>query len=422
MSTDEKRPMDLLRFATAGSVDDGKSTLIGRLLLDSKAIFEDQLEAVEATSEAKGYDYTDLALLTDGLRSEREQGITIDVAYRYFATPSRKFIIADTPGHVQYTRNMVTGASTADLGLVLVDARQGLTEQSRRHAVILSLLRVPHLVLAVNKMDLVDFDQSIYENIYREFTQFATKLNVPDLEVIPISALQGDNVVTRSENMPWYSGPTLMHHLEHVHVASDRDLIDARFPVQYVIRPKSDEFHDYRGYAGQVAGGVLKPGDEVVVLPSGMTSKISKIDLFDKEVTEAFPPMSVTVHLEDDVDVSRGDMIARVKNAPTPSQDIDAMICWMTTAPLQARQKLAIKHTTRTGRALVKDIQYRLDVNTLHRDQETKELGVNEIGRVTLRTTVPLLCDPYSKNRTTGSFVLIDEATGVTVGAGMING
>ncbi|GAA4088710.1 sulfate adenylyltransferase subunit 1 [Nocardioides kongjuensis] len=414
--------MDLLRFATAGSVDDGKSTLIGRLLLDSKSIFEDQLEAVEATSEAKGYDYTDLALLTDGLRSEREQGITIDVAYRYFATPNRKFIIADTPGHVQYTRNMVTGASTADLGLVLVDARQGLTEQSRRHAVILSLLRVPHLVLAVNKMDLVDFDQSIYENIYREFTQFATKLNVPDLEVIPISALQGDNVVTRSENMPWYSGPTLMHHLEHVHVASDRDLIDARFPVQYVIRPKSDEFHDYRGYAGQVAGGVLKPGDEVVVLPSGMTSKIARIDLFDQEITEAFPPMSVTVHLEDDVDVSRGDMIARVKNAPAPSQDIDAMVCWMTTAPLQPRQKLAIKHTTRTGRALVKDIQYRLDVNTLHRDQATNELGVNEIGRVTLRTTVPLLCDPYSKNRTTGSFILIDEATGVTVGAGMING
>ncbi|WP_157537147.1 sulfate adenylyltransferase subunit 1 [Nocardioides sp. Root190] len=414
--------MDLLRFATAGSVDDGKSTLIGRLLLDSKAIFEDQLEAVEATSVSKGYDYTDLALLTDGLRSEREQGITIDVAYRYFATPSRKFIIADTPGHVQYTRNMVTGASTADLGLVLVDARQGLTEQSRRHAVILSLLRVPHLVLAVNKMDLVDFDQEVFDKIHREFTQFATKLNVPDLEVIPISALQGDNVVNRSEHMPWYSGPTLMHHLEHVHVASDRDLIDARFPVQFVVRPKSDEFHDYRGYAGQVAGGILKPGDEIVVLPSGMTSKISKIDLFDKEITEAFPPMSVTVHLEDDVDVSRGDMIARVNNAPTPSQDIDAMVCWMTNTPLQPRQKLAIKHTTRTGRALVKDIAYRLDVNTLHRDQETKELGVNEIGRVTLRTTVPLLVDPYSKNRTTGSFILIDEATGVTVGAGMING
>ncbi len=412
--------MDLLRFATAGSVDDGKSTLIGRLLLDSKSIFEDQLEAVEATSKGKGYDYTDLALLTDGLRSEREQGITIDVAYRYFATPNRKFIIADTPGHVQYTRNMVTGASTADLGLVLVDARQGLTEQSRRHAVILSLLRVPHLVLAINKMDLVDYDEKIYEKIHDEFTQFATKLSIPDLEVIPISALQGDNVVNRSENMPWYSGPTLMHHLEHVHVASDRDLIDARFPVQYVVRPKSDEFHDYRGYAGQVAGGVLKPGDEVVVLPSGMTSTISKIDLFDQDVPEAFPPMSVTVSLADDVDVSRGDMIARVKNAPQPSQDIDAMVCWMTTTPLKPRQKIAIKHTTRTARALVKDIQYRLDVNTLHRDQQTGELAVNEIGRVQLRTTVPLLCDAYSKNRSTGSFILIDEATGVTVGAGMI--
>jgi sulfate adenylyltransferase large subunit len=415
------RSMDLLRFATAGSVDDGKSTLIGRLLLDSKAIFADQLEAVEATSAAKGYDYTDLALLTDGLRSEREQGITIDVAYRYFATPNRKFIIADTPGHVQYTRNMVTGASTADLGLVLVDARQGLTEQSRRHAVILSLLRVPHLVLAVNKMDLVDYDQATFDRIHQEFTSFATKLNIPDLEVIPISALQGDNVVNRSENMPWYQGPSLMHHLEHVHVASDRDLVDARFPVQYVIRPKSDDFHDYRGYAGKLAGGILKPGDEVVVLPSGMTSTIAGIDLFDREIDEAFPPMSVTVRLADDVDVSRGDMIARVKNAPTPSQDIDAMVCWMTNEPLRPRQKLAIKHTTRSGRALIKDIQYRLDVNTLHRDQETGELALNEIGRVQLRTTVPLLCDPYSKNRTTGSFILIDEATGVTVGAGMIN-
>jgi sulfate adenylyltransferase large subunit len=413
--------MDLLRFATAGSVDDGKSTLIGRLLLDSKAIFEDQLESVETTSKSRGYDYTDLALLTDGLRSEREQGITIDVAYRYFATPSRKFIIADTPGHVQYTRNMVTGASTADLGLVLVDARQGLTEQSHRHAVILSLLRVPHLVLAVNKMDLVDYDQKVFDQIHEEFTSFATKLNVPDLEIIPISALKGDNVVHRSEHMPWYEGPSLMHHLENVHVASDRDLVDARFPVQYVVRPKSDEFHDYRGYAGMVAGGVFKPGDDVLVLPSGMTSKIAGIDLFDKEISEAFPPMSVTMRLEDDVDVSRGDMICRPQNAPKPSQDIDAMICWMTNEPLRPRQKLAIKHTTRTGRALVKDIQYRMDVNTLHRDQETKELALNEIGRVQLRTTVPLLCDPYSKNRTTGSFILIDEATGVTVGAGMIN-
>ncbi len=379
---------------------------------------------MEATSVSKGHGYTDLSLLTDGLRSEREQGITIDVAYRYFATPNRKFIIADTPGHVQYTRNMVTGASTADLGLVLVDARQGLTEQSRRHAVLLSLLRVPHLVLCVNKMDLVDWSEEVYENIHREFTQFATKLSIPDLEVIPISALNGDNVVERGDNSPWYHGPTLMHHLEHVHVASDRDLVDTRFPVQYVVRPKSDEFHDYRGYAGQVAGGVLKKGDEVVVLPSGMTSTIEAIDVFDKEVEEAFPPMSVTVRLSDDVDVSRGDMIARVKNAPSPSQDIDAMVCWMTNAPLLPRAKLAIKHTTRMGRALVKDIQYRLDVNTLHRDTEsaaTKGLGLNEIGRIQLRTTVPLLCDAYAKNRTTGSFILIDEATGVTVGAGMIN-
>jgi sulfate adenylyltransferase large subunit len=416
-----KRTMDLLRFATAGSVDDGKSTLIGRLLLDSKAIFEDQLQAVEATSQSRGYDYTDLALLTDGLRSEREQGITIDVAYRYFATPNRKFIIADTPGHVQYTRNMVTGASTADLGLVLVDARQGLTEQSRRHAVILSLLRVPHLVLCVNKMDLVDFSEETFDKIHAEFTSFATKLSIPDLTIIPISALQGDNVVKRSENMPWYQGSSLLHHLEHVHVASDRDLVDVRFPVQYVVRPKSDQYHDYRGYAGRIAGGVLKPGDEVLVLPSGFTSRIAAIDLFETELSEAFPPMSVTVRLEDDLDVSRGDMICRPQNAPKPTQDIDAMVCWMANAPLQPRQKLAIKHTTRVGRVMVKDLQYRLDVNSLHRDQETKELGLNEIGRVHLRTTVPLLADPYSKNRTTGSFILIDEATGVTVGAGMIN-
>jgi bifunctional enzyme CysN/CysC/sulfate adenylyltransferase subunit 1 len=412
--------MDLLRFATAGSVDDGKSTLIGRLLLDSKAIFEDQLEAVEHTSQARGYEYTDLALLTDGLRAEREQGITIDVAYRYFATPNRKFIIADTPGHVQYTRNMVTGASTADLGLVLVDARQGLTEQSRRHAVILSLLRVPHLVLCINKMDLVDYSEQRYNEINDEFTSFATKLSIPDLTVIPISALKGDNVVTRSENMPWYQGTSLLHHLENVHVASDRDLVDTRFPVQYVIRPKSDDYHDYRGYAGRLAGGVMKPGDEVLILPSGYTSRIAGIDMFDTELDEAYPPMSVTVRLEDDVDVSRGDMICRPQNAPKPSQDIDAMVCWMSTAPLQPRQKLAIKHTTRMGRALIKDIQYRLDVNSLHRDLDTKQLGLNEIGRIQLRTTVPLLCDPYETNRTTGSFILIDEATGVTVGGGMI--
>ncbi|QIM21552.1 sulfate adenylyltransferase [Phycicoccus sp. HDW14] len=413
--------MDLLRFATAGSVDDGKSTLIGRLLLDSKAIFEDQLEAVEATSRTKGYDYTDLALLTDGLRSEREQGITIDVAYRYFATPRRKFIIADTPGHVQYTRNMVTGASTADLGLVLVDARQGLTEQSRRHAVILSLLRVPHLVLAVNKMDLVGFDEQVFEAIREDFVAFAARLDVPDLEVIPISALKGDNVVTRSASMPWYEGPSLLHHLEHVHIASDRDLRDVRFPVQYVVRPKSDDHHDYRGYAGRVAGGVLKRGDEVMVLPSGLTTRVAGIDLFDEEVEEAFPPMSVVVRLEDDLDVSRGDMVCRPHNAPEATQDVDAMVCWMTREPLRPRQKLAIKHTTRSARAVVKDIRYRLDINTLHRDPEGSELGLNEIGRVTLRTTQQLLLDPYEHNRTTGSFILVDEATGSTVGAGMVN-
>ena len=414
--------MDLLRFATAGSVDDGKSTLIGRLLLDSKAIFEDQLAAVEETSISRGYDYTDLALLTDGLRAEREQGITIDVAYRYFATPKRKFIIADTPGHVEYTRNMVTGASTADLGLVLIDARHGMSEQSRRHAVLLSLLRVPHMVLAVNKMDLVDFDQEVFERIHKEFTDFASKLNVPDLEIIPISALLGDNVVTRSENMPWYQGPSLIHHLENVYIGSDRDMIDTRFPVQYVIRPKNERVHDYRGYAGQVAGGVMKPGDEVMVLPSGLRSRIKAIDLFEEEIEEAYPPLSVTVRLEDDLDVSRGDMICRPMNAPTPSQDIDAMVCWMVRDPLRVGRKLAIKHTTKAARAVVRAIQYRLDINTLHRDLESDELSVNDIGRVQLRTTQPLLCDPYAVNRATGSFILIDEATGSTVGAGMING
>jgi sulfate adenylyltransferase large subunit len=413
--------MDLLRFATAGSVDDGKSTLIGRLLLDAKGIFEDQLESVQATSRSRGYDYTDLALLTDGLRSEREQGITIDVAYRYFATPKRKFIIADTPGHVQYTRNMVTGASTADLGLVLVDARQGLTEQSRRHAVILSLLRVPHLVLAVNKMDLVDFDEKVFDRIHEEFTAFATKLNIPDLEIIPISALQGDNVVNRSENMDWYDGPSLMHHLEHVHVASDRDLVDTRFPVQYVVRPKSDDFHDYRGYAGRVAGGVLKPGDDVLVLPSGMTSTIAAIDTADGPVDEAFPPMSVTIRLTDEIDISRGDMICRPHNRPRPTQDLEAMLCWMdSTAPLQARKVYALKHTTRNVRAMVTGLRYRLDISTMHRDLDATALELNEIGRVVLRTTEPIFADDYRRNRVTGSFVLIDEDSHQTVAGGMI--
>lgn len=414
--------MDLLRFATAGSADDGKSTLIGRLLLDSKSIFEDQLESVEATSRSRGYDYTDLALLTDGLRSEREQGITIDVAYRYFATPKRKFIIADTPGHVQYTRNMITGASTADLGLVLVDARHGLTEQSRRHAVLLSLLRVPHLVLVVNKMDLVDYEQEAFERIYAEFTAFASKLNVPDLQAIPISALKGDNVVERSANMDWYEGTSLIHHLENVHIASDRAMRDVRFPVQYVIRPKADAYHDYRGFAGQIAGGVLKPGDEVMVLPSGMTSAIAGIDFFEQELDEAYAPMSVVIRLADDVDVCRGDMICRTNNMPTQTQEIDAMVCWMAKGSLVPGRKLAIKHTTRWARAIVKDIHYRLDINSLHRDVDTNELTLNEIGRVQLRVTQPLLVDSYERNRTTGSFILVDEATGETVGAGMVNG
>ena len=413
--------MELLRFATAGSVDDGKSTLIGRLLLDTKQIFEDQLESVERTSRDRGFDYTNLALLTDGLRAEREQGITIDVAYRYFATPKRKFIIADTPGHIQYTRNMVTGASTADLAIILVDARNGLVEQSRRHTFLTTLLRVPHLVLCVNKMDLVDFDEQVFEDIRAEFTAFATKLNIPDLTFIPVSALAGDNVVTRSENTPWYDGPSLLHHLENVHVASDRNLVDVRFPVQYVVRPMSSSHHDYRGYAGQVAGGVLKPGDEIVVLPSGFTSRIASIDTADGPVDEAYPPMSVTVRLEDNLDVSRGDMICRPHNQPLVTQDVDAMVCWMDSAgPLRAGQKLAVKHTTRNARAMVKDLQYRLDVNTLHRDDQAAELNLHEIGRVRLRTTQPLLCDPYSRNRSTGGFILIDEATNRTVGAGMI--
>ncbi|AGZ46192.1 sulfate adenylyltransferase subunit CysN [Actinoplanes friuliensis] len=415
------RSMDLLRFATAGSVDDGKSTLIGRLLYDTKSLFSDQLEAVEAVSAARGDEYTNLALLTDGLRAEREQGITIDVAYRYFATPRRKFIIADTPGHIQYTRNMVTGASTADLALILVDARKGLVEQSRRHAFLTSLLRVPHLVLCVNKMDLVDWDREVYEKIADEFTSFAAKLDAPDLTVIPISALEGDNIASRSEKSPWYEGPSLLHHLEHVHIASDRNLVDVRFPVQYVIRPQSTVVTDYRGYAGQVASGVLKPGDDVMVLPSGMTSKISAIDTADGPVDEAFPPMSVTVRLADEIDISRGDMICRPNNAPAVAQDVEAMVCWMDeTAPLRVGAKYTIKHTTRTARAVVRGLQYRLDVNTLHRDETAPQLGLNEIGRVKLRTTIPLLADEYRRNRTTGGFILIDEATNRTVGAGMI--
>ncbi|SEJ40630.1 sulfate adenylyltransferase subunit 1 [Demequina mangrovi] len=412
--------MDLLRFATAGSVDDGKSTLIGRLLYDSKSIFEDQLESVEAASQARGTEYTDLALLTDGLRAEREQGITIDVAYRYFATPKRKFIIADTPGHQQYTRNMVTGASTADLAIILVDARKGLSEQSRRHATIASLLRVPHVVLAVNKMDLVGWSEDVYNAIYKEFTEFAAKLDIPDLTAIPMSALLGDNVVDRSINTPWYGGTSLMHHLEHVHIASDRNLQDVRFPVQYVIRPQHSEARDYRGFAGQVSSGILKVGDEVMALPSGMTSTIAAIDGPSGPLESALPPMSVTIRLEDEIDISRGDILCRAGNHPEPTQDLDATLCWMDSDALTPGRKLGLLHTTRMARALVKDIAYELDVNTLHRNPEATELGLNSIGRVKLRVTTPLLIDDYADNRSTGAFILIDEATNRTVGAGVV--
>ncbi|MGB5760244.1 MAG: sulfate adenylyltransferase subunit CysN [Acidimicrobiales bacterium] len=413
--------MDLLRLATAGSVDDGKSTLIGRLLYDSKSIFEDQLESIEATSASRGDEHVNLALLTDGLRAEREQGITIDVAHRYFTTPRRKFIIADTPGHIQYTRNMVTGASTADLAIILIDARKGIVEQSRRHSFIATLLRIPHLVLAINKMDLVDYDQDVFEAIRAEYIEFAQRLDVPDLTFIPMSALHGDNVVDRSANMDWYRGGTLLHHLEEVYIASDRNMVDVRLPVQYVIRPQSTEHHDFRGYAGTIAGGVMKPGDEVAVLPSGFTTRIRSIIGPEGEVDEASAPMAVTLLLEDELDVSRGDMICRVNNQPAVTQDLEAMICWMSeSSQLTPGSKLAIKHTTRWARAMVKDFRYRLDINTLHRDPDATSLGLNEIGRVRLRTTQPLFADSYRRNRTTGSFILVDESTNVTVGAGMI--
>jgi bifunctional enzyme CysN/CysC len=413
-------PSELVRFATAGSVDDGKSTLIGRLLYDTKSIFEDQLEHVEETSRRRGDGYVNLALLTDGLRAEREQGITIDVAYRYFHTPRRKFIIADTPGHEQYTRNMVTGASTADLALILIDARKGVLEQSHRHAFIASLLRIPHLVVCVNKMDLVDFDQAVFDRISAEFAGWAAKLDIHDLTFIPISALHGDNVVERSARMPWYQGTSLLYHLEHVHVASDRNLQDPRFPVQWVIRPMSDEHHDYRGYGGEVASGVFRAGDEVVVLPSGRETRIAAIDSYDGEMEEAYPPLSVTLRLEDDIDVSRGDMICRDHNRPIEAREIDAMVCWMAERPLSPRGRYRIKHTTRTALAKIDEVRYRIDVNTLHRDEQAGSLQLNEIGRLKLRLSSPLFVDQYRRNRATGSFILIDESTNDTVGAGMV--
>lgn len=414
--------MQLLRFTTAGSVDDGKSTLIGRLLYDSKSIFEDQLESVQSSSNKRGLDHVDLALLTDGLKDEREQGITIDVAYRYFATPKRKFIIADTPGHIQYTRNMVTGASTANMALILVDARHGVVEQTCRHSFIASLLQIPHLLICVNKMDLVDHSEERFNEIVKEYKSFAAKLNVPDIRFVPISALNGDNVVNRSENMPWYDGETMLHTLETIHIASDQDHINARFPVQTVIRPKSDEFHDYRGYAGRVAGGVFKPGNEVMVLPAGFTTKIKSIELLGEELSEAFSPMSVTMTLEDDIDISRGDMIVRPNNQPRVAQDIDVMLCWLNNTPARPNAKYTIRHTTNEARCMIKEIIYKVDINTLHRIEDDKTIGMNDILRVTLRTTRPLFVDDYNDNRNTGSIILIDEATNETVAAGMVRG
>jgi bifunctional enzyme CysN/CysC len=411
----------LLRLATAGSVDDGKSTLIGRLLYDSKAVMEDQWASVERASEERGHEYTDLALVTDGLRAEREQGITIDVAYRYFATPKRKFIIADTPGHIQYTRNMVTGASTAQLVIVLVDARHGLLEQSRRHAFLASLLGIQHIVLAVNKMDLIDWDKAKFEEIRDEFHAFAARLDVQDVATIPMSALHGDNVVTKSDRTPWYEGPALLSHLEEVYIAGDRNMVDVRFPVQYVIRPHTREHQDHRSYAGTVASGVMRPGDEVVVLPIGKTTTIASIEGPNGPVEEAFSPMAVSVSLTDEIDISRGDLIARTNNQPRVTQEFDATVCWMAdAAALEPGRDYVIKHTTRTTRAKVTALDYRLDVNTLHRDKTASALKLNELGRITLRTQVPLLLDEYTRNASTGSFILIDPNTNGTVAAGMV--
>jgi len=414
------RSSELLRFTTAGSVDDGKSTLIGRLLFDSKSIFEDQLESVRETTARRGEEDINLALLTDGLKAEREQGITIDVAYRYFATPKRKFIIADTPGHIQYTRNMVTGASTANVALILIDARKGVLEQTRRHAFIASLLQIPHLVVCINKMDLVDYDEATYERIKDDFERFSYKLDVQDVHFIPISALKGDNVVMQSPKTPWYGGGTLLYYLENVHIGSDHNFIDTRFPVQYVVRPNTDEYHDYRGYAGRVAGGVLKKGDEVTLLPSGFSSRISKIDTMDGEIPEAYPPMSVTVMLENELDLSRGDMIVRENNQPVVEQEVELMVCWFTDKPLQLRGKYTVLHTTQEVRCVIKEIRYKLDIKTLHRDQEDTRIGMNDIARISIRTTKPLFFDAYRKNRITGSVIFIDESTNETVGAGMI--
>jgi sulfate adenylyltransferase subunit 1 len=410
----------LLRFTTAGSVDDGKSTLIGRLLFDSKSIFEDQLEAVQASSTKKGFDYVDLSLLTDGLKSEREQGITIDVAYRYFATPKRKFIIADTPGHIQYTRNMVTGASTANLALILIDARKGLIEQTYRHSFIASLLKIPHIIVCVNKMDLVEYKEEVYQKIVEDYKAFSSKLEVHDIQFVPISALLGDNVVNRSEKMDWYQGATLLHMLETVHIESDHNHIDSRFPVQYVVRPQTREHQDFRGYAGRVAGGIFRQGDEIVVLPSGFTSKIKTIEFGEQQFKEAFAPMSVTITLEDEIDISRGDVIAKPDNHPQGDQDIDLMVCWMNQRPMNLNSKYYVRHTTHETKAVLKEILYKLDINSLQKVEGAEQLVMNDIARVKLRTAQPLVFDSYRKNRITGSLILVDEGTNETMGAGMI--
>ena len=415
-----ERPADLLRFATAGSVDDGKSTLIGRLLYDSKQVLSDQLAHVEQASERMGHDFLDLSLLTDGLRAEREQGITIDVAYRYFATAQRRFIIADTPGHEQYTRNMVTGASTADLAIVLIDARKGVISQSKRHAFISSMLGIPHVVVCVNKMDLVEFDEEIFEGIVEEFDSFAARLEMPDVTFIPISALLGDNVVDRSEQMPWYQGPPLLYHLEHVHIASDRNLIDVRFPVQYVVRPPSSSLADYRAYAGQVAGGVLREGDDVLVLPSGHHTRIAAIDTFEGPVREAFPPMSVALRLADDIDVGRGSTIVRPQNQPSVSNSFECLMCWMSEHQLDPQRRYLVKHTTRTTMVGAIDVRYRIDVETLRREESATTLEMNDLARVHMQLSAPLVFDSYRRNRVTGSLIVIDEATNETVAAGVI--
>ena len=410
----------LLRFTTAGSVDDGKSTLIGRLLYDSKSIFEDQLEAIEKTSKKKGHDGVDMALFTDGLRDEREQGITIDVAYRYFTTPKRKFIIADTPGHIQYTRNMVTGASTANVALILIDARHGVIEQTKRHAFIASLLHIPHLIVCVNKMDLVDFSEEVYNNIIIQFEEISSKLLVKDIRFMPISALLGDNVVNASKNMDWYQGAPLLNTLENMHISSDINKVDARFPVQTVLRPQREGYIDYRGYAGRVSSGIYRPGDEVTVLPSGFTSKIKTIDTLEGELEEAYAPMSVSITLEDDIDISRGDMIVKANNRPETKQEFDAMLCWLNNSPARPRTKYSILHTSNDQKAMIKSVMYKVDINTYNRIEDDKELKMNDISRVTIRTTRPLMIDEYRDNRITGSFTLIDDTTHETVAAGMI--